>query len=538
MRARIVAVIVLCAQAGIADEVEALRQEIRAAEERLELSRRLLPLDFNPADEQQFFARVAESARVSVDLKPAAESESVVLETGGPSGMRLHWLDVTGRGRLGEIAFFLELAGIRNSRFADLESLRVDSDGDGPARFAARFALPVYGEVPIPPPPSVRTIEAALRQRVDFLRSLNDLMESWRRRMEEGRLARAGTLLSALGDERAVRLTEVRVGGDFSVEGFVVGPAARIGLQQKLAAAGVEAARLQMPASGACRPFRAGDPRPFAERTVALCTAESQPHNGTIAVRGKAGDGGLSISLRDIDLADFFFVLHDLTGESFVVDHDVRGRVDVAVQGASLDEVLAAVRSLGLTVSGGPLRRVSRPGAPPIPSKTYAGEPTSFVMQDADLRGLLCVFEKATGLFIDVSPALSGRVSLYTRELPWDQALDAVIAGTGNRYAIDGHRLFVGSEAALNARKKEPGENACESLGKMPSPPSDVRLQLKELASSDVTVAGSARGRDGWRGYVYGAWRQLHAVEANAPLFDATVASVGAAGLTFAPSAR
>jgi type II secretory pathway component GspD/PulD (secretin) len=84
-----------------------------------------------------------------------------------------------------------------------------------------------------------------------------------------------------------------------------------------------------------------------------------------------ASRGGLTLRLRDVDMADVFDALHQLTKRGFLVDADVVGRVNLDISGASLDDVLQALRKSGLRISEGmTLVRVSlgsaAPAKPPL----------------------------------------------------------------------------------------------------------------------------------------------------------------------------
>jgi hypothetical protein len=83
----------------------------------------------------------------------------------------------------------------------------------------------------------------------------------------------------------------------------------------------------------------------------------------------------LALRLRDVPLVDVVFTLHMLTGQGYVVDADVVGRVDVEVVDTSAEDVEAALAGLGLSFSPpGTLRRVTAGGHPAtlrLPGRGY-----------------------------------------------------------------------------------------------------------------------------------------------------------------------
>lgn len=245
-----------------------------------------------------------------------------------------------------------------------------------------------------------------------------------------------------------------------------------------------------------------------------LCLADPEPAAGRIVVRGSKA-GGLTMHLRAIDLADLFFVLHDQTGASFIVDPDVKGSVDVEVENATLDDVLAAIRDV--TIGAGPLRRISRANPQAPQSKDYSGEPVSIILAEADLRDILCLYETITGLKFLASPSLSVRANVFVRERPWDEILDVLFAGARVRYRIDGDRVLVGENATVST---------CESR---PRSFTNSRLELAALGADDLIIAGVA----GAKAYAYGPWRRVVVLEKDTRLFDGVVESVERTGVRF-----
>jgi hypothetical protein len=372
---------------------------------------------------------------------------------------------------------YLHLLSGRDWRAADLDALRWEN-----GRLTARFVLPVYAG-PIE--------SAAPIERLD-----------WRR-------ARDLSQLLGATDISAVQVTRVAFEDEPLIEGLVVGAAARKELAGK-----VGEARLRTSPSGACRAF-AITTRERVLETPPLCRAEAEPVAGRVVVRGT---GGLTMHFRAIDLANLFFALHDVTGESFIVDPDVKGSVDVEVENASLDAVLAAICTLNLVITDGPLRRVSRPNAAAPQSGDYTGSGISTVFDGGDVRSILCLYETITGLKFYASPELRVKATVVVHERPWDEVLEALLAGARLRYTIDGTRVLVGEKAT---------GNACDPL---PWVFSDLRPNLEQLAAADFTLAGTG----GAKAYVYGPWRRIMILEPGTRVFDGVVQSIAPSRVRFA----
>src|ERR1700687_5753782 len=97
-----------------------------------------------------------------------------------------------------------------------------------------------------------------------------------------------------------------------------------------------------------------------------------------VAAAPPDADGRLTLRLRDAALSDVFYVLHDLTGQGYLVDGDVVGRADVEIVDATADEVDRALEGLGPAFSlPGPLRRVSPAGRDPAIPRSGVGDPIS-----------------------------------------------------------------------------------------------------------------------------------------------------------------
>jgi type IV pilus secretin PilQ/predicted competence protein len=77
-------------------------------------------------------------------------------------------------------------------------------------------------------------------------------------------------------------------------------------------------------------------------------------------------------------------------------------------------------------------------GTPRGGQRKFEGHPVSLDFQGADLRAVLRTFAEISGLNIVIDPAVQGTVDVALRDVPWDQALDIILAANKLGYLIDG----------------------------------------------------------------------------------------------------
>jgi TonB family protein len=81
----------------------------------------------------------------------------------------------------------------------------------------------------------------------------------------------------------------------------------------------------------------------------------------------------------------------------------------------------------------------------------YTGAPISLDLKDSDLKDIIGVFGKLTGMEMVVDPAVRGRVSVQWNNVPWDQAFDELLTEQGLTYRIEGSRIHVTPRPATAA---------------------------------------------------------------------------------------
>lgn len=76
--------------------------------------------------------------------------------------------------------------------------------------------------------------------------------------------------------------------------------------------------------------------------------------------------------------------------------------------------------------------------APPSGAARFTGEPVSLDVKDADLGDVVRRLTEGRGLSVVAPPAFRGTVTATLRDVPWDQALDLVLAGNGWAFVREG----------------------------------------------------------------------------------------------------
>jgi hypothetical protein len=392
--------------------------------------------------------------------------------------------------------------------------------------------------------------QAFLEQR-QFLQALVDL--GVRSNTSRRIVAALGALDHAAVAE-ALALTQVRYGpeGGTLFEGLLLGALARRGLKQALETAGFEPGPVKTSPAGECQAFsltaRLGAAEPGDEIVVgnglfdagASAACALQAHAPPLRVRARgatpATAGGLTLQLRDVDVADVFRVLHDYTGQAFVVDPDVTGRVDMDLEGATLEEAIGALEPVGVVVGLGPLRRVARAAHPhtAAPGRSaYAGQPISVSFKQGDLRDMLCFFEDFGKRPIRVSANLDARASVFARDTPWDQILDAVASSADLTVADAKEGLFVGPEAVARAPGRPGAVDPCKPLeGPYHRSWRSAPARPDSLGVEDLHLAGLALDDGAWTAYAYGLSRILLSLVADQRVLDGRISAVGPKGIT------
>ena len=533
--------------------VRPFNEERLLLDRRLETLRRILPEGANPTSDAALLHDLAEGARLfSVEALARPPIEN------GARGDVL--VDVTGVGRYAEIDRFFRQVALSH-RLLDVESLTLTAAPGDAVRLTAVIRVPFRPlRAPLPQPPEGTRARATgmPRPQADAFVADQALALAKSETIAALRRARRNprvflSELSAVVRDRPVLLTSAALGDEFSIRGLTIGDASAHGLESRLERGFFRLSQFLMTRQGACLRFEARGSSPVAgpeaelplptedpfEEQDASCAVDRDAARIAV-VRGPntktPGQGPLSLRLRDTDLPDVFYVLHNLTGQGFLVDGDVVGRVHVELARVSLEEALAALaKSANLRISEpGLIRRVSNANAenPPVKRPAPRGSKpavvdeappvstatASFELKRASVRDILAVMT-------DVDPALAslgppgflGRASVWVRDTPLQALRPAVIESAGLTERLEEDRRVLTRAAGSG---ETPLPVAAEG-----SPPRLV-LRAPDLSLLEFELAGIATGGAGFSVFAYSPRGALLTYRAGERLANAVVKGV------------
>ena len=513
-------------------------EERELLDRRLETLRRILPDGSNPGSDVALVTEMARGAHLmGLQVLPRAP-----VENGARGDVPL---EVTAVGNYADIDRFFRLVTL-SPRLVDMEHLTLAAVPDGPIKLTALLRVPFRPTgAPLPTPPDgfrPRDPTVARPQADAFARDQmlaaqkSETIATLRRARRNPRLFLSE--MAAAVRDRPVLLTNASLGEEFSVRGVVLGEASLKGLETRLERGFFRVLDFLITRRGACYRFEvrgrspvvgldAEIPLPAADPFLpedAQCRADRDNGPSTV-VRGPStkvpGKGPLTLRLREVDTADVFSVLHALTGEAFIVDEDVTGRVSMDLVHVTRDEVLAALQKTGINIAfGAGLLRVSRGGssaAPRGPLSVDATAPIRFAAKRADVRDVLAAMaETDAGLASEAGPGSLGRLSVFARDINVAALRAAVLEAAGLvERAVEGRRIVERPQAAAEATAPiVAGARRRLDLG-----PDDVSV-------SEFALAGVAAVNDDWVAFAYSPLGALHAYRPGARLADGTVRTV------------
>lgn len=85
----------------------------------------------------------------------------------------------------------------------------------------------------------------------------------------------------------------------------------------------------------------------------------------------------------------------------------------------------------------------------------YSGERISLELKDADLKDFFRLIGGISGLNIILDPDVEGSLTLFLKEVPWDQALDVVLENQGMGRHLSGNVLRIARLSTLEAEQQQ-----------------------------------------------------------------------------------
>ena len=486
---------------------------------RLETLRRILPDGPNPPADRALVLEMAQSTGLEspeVQPRPPFDSRS-------PSADVV--VDLTAVGSYDEVDRFFRQAAL-SPRLLDVESLVLSPVPGDSVRLAAVLRLPYRpATAPLPSPPEgLRGALAGVpKPQVDeYLRdqalavAKADTIDGLRRNRRNPRLFLSE--VSAVTRGRPLVLSQASVGDDFFLRGFAVGEATLKAFASRLERGFFRVAQVLLQRQGSCYRFEVRGRSPVVGLDAEIPLPTSQPFSaeqcrsdrdpsGVTVLRSPASRrskrGPLDLRLREVDWADVFGVLHRLTGEAFLVDADVTGRVTVDFAGVDLEEALTLLQRGGVKVSPGPLRRVSRARpAAARPALSPDAPKITLAVKRAEVRDVLAALAEVDASLAAAPRDVAGRISIWARETPAADLRAAVMDAVGTPG---------GAESPLAAAANAPRR---------------LDLRPEELAVEEFDLAGLVASGARWTALVYSPAGALYSYKAGDRLANGVVSAV------------
>jgi hypothetical protein len=511
--------------------------ERQLLDRRLETLRRILPDGPNPGSDVALVTELARGARLmGLEVLPRAP-----VENGARGEVPL---EVSAVGSYAEVDRFFRLVAL-SPRLIDVEHLNLAAVPDGPVKVTTLLRVPfrpLAAPVPTPPEafrprdPTVPRPQAEAYARDQMLSvSKSETIAALRRSRRNPRLF-LSEVAAAVRDWPVI-LSNASMGEEFAVRGVVLGESSLKGLESRFERGFFRVKEFLITRRGACYRFevRGRSPVVGVDAEIPLpaedpfrpedaqCRADRDGGPVTI-VRGPSaktpGKGPLTLRLREVDTADVFNVLHVLTGEAFIVDEDVVGRVSMDLVRVTRDEALSALQKAGLTIGfGSGLLRVSRSSAsaPRPPLSVDATAPIRLAVKRADVKDVLAAMAEADPGLASEAPAGSlGRLSIWGRDVNVAGLRAAVLeAGGLAERTVDGRRIVERAQSG-----------AAEATAPIVRPTRRLVLEPADVAVSEFALAGLAAVGDEWMALAYSPLGELNAYRAGSRLADGVVRSV------------
>ena len=517
-------------------------EERQLLDRRLETLRRILPDGPNPAADTALVKDLAEGAHLTViEVKARPPLEA------GLRGDVI--LDLAAQGRFADVERFFRQVAL-SPRLVDAESLTLTATPEDVLRVTAMLRVPYRPlKAPLPPPPEgLRSrlagvprpvADAYLRDQALAL-AKSEAIAALRRSRRNPRLFLSE--LAAVVRDRPVVLGYASLADEFLVRGLAVGEAQVRALESRLERGFFRISEFLMAKQGACHRFevRGRSPVVGVEAELPLPTEDpfeqddspcrvDRDQGRTLVIKGPGTKGppkgALSLRLRDVDFPDVFQVLHLVSGQAFVVDGDVSGRVSLDFTRVTLEEALAALEKAGIDASdAAPVRRVAQARAPARTPAAAGGTPrATFALKRAEVRDLLAVMTDMDPSLAALGPqGFLGRVSLWAKDLPVGDVRTAVLDAAGlSERTEEGRRIL------------ERGPGADDPVFPVAGAPPERRLVLRpqDLSVLEFELSGLAAAGDDWVALTYSPTGALNAYRAGDRLADGVIRSVDSTDL-------
>jgi type IV pilus assembly protein PilQ len=127
--------------------------------------------------------------------------------------------------------------------------------------------------------------------------------------------------------------------------------------------------------------------------------------------------------------------------------------------------------------------------------REYSGERLTLSFQDIETRAVLQLLADVSGRNIVVADTVAGNVTLRLQNVPWDQALDIILATKGLDMRENGNVIIVAPAAEIAAREKADLEARAEISALEPLFSEFVQVNYAKAADLAALVSGSSSSR-------------------------------------------
>ncbi len=539
------ALALIVADPPLQKEVEETRGQLIAIETQIEEAKLRVPFGADAAATEAALRAEAKDAGLSRIEVAFATAENEAID-----GVELRRIDVSGRDSYQKLQQFLHRITLFGA--VGIDRLNMDAAPGGVVAFSARIVYPVFparSVVPLTKKPASSSDDVyrqILAAESEMLQRERTALASFNRIVARFNGANMINALAAVAhalETSAVAMTSIRAGAPTTFTGMALGLKHVDAVRAALQKSGFEIENLNVNPAGGCSAFTATarltakeqasevvlDNGIFDEGAAAICKTKSLVPSD-IAVR-REDAGGITLRLRDADAGTLFNALHDVSSENFVVDGGIDRRFNVTAEKATVPEILKQLRGSGLTISDGHVHRVgSSEPAVKFRGQKWEGEPVTLLLHDASLPDIMCLFHEITQMNVRLQRDASVRVSVFLKDVRWDEAMANLIATAGQRYKIVEDKIYVGPKGVVDAAAVD----ACELAHAVTTDRQwAARPQrLDDVSATDLTLAGVAGAKGSWKAYTFGPLKKVWILEPGTRLHESTVQSVGPDGAT------
>jgi type II secretory pathway component HofQ len=146
----------------------------------------------------------------------------------------------------------------------------------------------------------------------------------------------------------------------------------------------------------------------------------------------------LSFDFRDMELSQALKIIADVSNKNIIIDPKVEAKVSIKADSVPWDMLLDNLVYLtGLATARQDNVIIVAPQATlarewkPVLGGTYSGERMDLILRDQPVSQALESIAQVSGKKLEINNANGGIISISLKKVPWDLALDIIVAGQG-----------------------------------------------------------------------------------------------------------